>query len=53
MCSHYSNHHRGICLEFDAIQPEISGAWQVKYMRALLRLPPRLTQTVKTQLTVR
>jgi hypothetical protein len=35
MWSHYSNHHQGICLEFDTSQPVIGGAFQVGYRDAL------------------
>jgi hypothetical protein len=35
MWSHYANHHQGICLEFDASQAVIGGAFQVKYSETL------------------
>jgi len=35
MWSHYSDKHRGICLEFDAAQALIGGAFQVRYSDAL------------------
>jgi hypothetical protein len=35
MWSHYSNRHRGICVEFDASQPLIGGAWEVEYRDVL------------------
>jgi hypothetical protein len=35
MWSHYSNHHQGICLEFDTSQAVIGGAFQVGYRDAL------------------
>ena len=35
MWSHYANNHRGICLEFDASQAVIGGAFQVAYREEL------------------
>jgi len=35
MWSHYSNHHRGICLEFDASQVVFRDAYQVVYREML------------------
>ena len=35
MWSHYSDRHRGVCLEFDAGQALIGGAFQVGYSDAL------------------
>jgi hypothetical protein len=35
MWSHYSNHHRGICLEFDTSEPHFGNAAKVEYQKTL------------------
>jgi hypothetical protein len=36
MWAHYSEKHKGVCLEFDARNPTVGGAYRVTYKRELL-----------------
>jgi hypothetical protein len=42
MWSHYSDKHKGICLEFDGGNPTVGGAYQVMYNHELPMLDPNI-----------